>query len=280
VLVLAFDTATAAITVALCEWVPGLADEPGSPLASVEHVPGTRIRAASLTVDHRRHAELLAPSISALLKEVDAVPADLAAIAVGVGPGPYTSLRVGLATARVMANALRIPVHGVCTLDILAWESGRTEPFVVATDARRKEVYWARYDSARVRVGGPDVAKPAEVAALGLPVVGEGAVLYPEHFVVPDAAGALRNGVVQAGAGAGAVQAGAGGAQAGAGVVGTQGVVARVDAAPLLPSAAVLAELTVARLAGGDGPPLLPPSPLYLRKPDAREPGPRKRVTQ
>ena len=85
-LVLAFDTATAAVTVALCEWVPGLADEPGL-AADVDHVPGTRIRGASLTVDRRRHAELLAPSISALLKEVDAVPADLAAIAVGVGPG-------------------------------------------------------------------------------------------------------------------------------------------------------------------------------------------------
>src|SRR5207249_3425575 len=76
-------------------------------------------------------------------------------------------------------ESLRVPVHGVCTLDIIAWESGRTAPFAVATDARRKEVYWARYDSARARATGPAVGPPADVPA-DLPVLGEGAALYPD----------------------------------------------------------------------------------------------------
>lgn len=218
-LVLAFDTATAAVTVALCEWAPG---EP------------VRMRAAVNEVDRRRHAELLAPAITGVLSAGGATIGAVSAIAVGVGPGPYTGLRVGLATARGLGDALRVPVHGVCTLDIIAWASGRTEPFVVATDARRREVYWARYDSARRRAEGPLVGKPAD-AALGLPVVGEGAELYPDILGEPED--------------------------------------------PLLPSASALAELAVTRLAGGAGPELVPPEPLYLRRPDAREPGPVKKVT-
>jgi tRNA threonylcarbamoyladenosine biosynthesis protein TsaB len=219
VLVLAFDTATAAVTVALTEWTPG---------------GGARLRAESKIVDRRRHAEVLVPAISTVLGEAQVSRSELSAIAVGVGPGPYTGLRVGLVTAHALGAVLKIPVHGVCTLDVLAWESRRTEPFVVATDARRKEVYWARYDSATVRAAGPSVGKPAEAAEPGLPALGEGALLYPD-------------------------------------VLSGQ--------PPELPSAAVLAELVVTRLVGGDGPDLLPPVPLYLRKPDAREPGPRKRVT-
>ncbi|SEG33733.1 tRNA threonylcarbamoyladenosine biosynthesis protein TsaB [Thermomonospora echinospora] len=228
-LVLAFDTATAAVTVALYEWIPGA---------------GVRPRAAADAVDARRHAEVLTPAIAGVLAEAGAVPADLSAVAVGVGPGPYTGLRVGLMTARALGEALKIPVHGICSLDAIAWASARDEPFVVATDARRKEVYWARYESARVRTTGPAVSPPAEVLAeLGvgpgeLPVIGEGAALYP--------------------------------AQLGA----------AADPLPLLPSAAALAELAVTRLSGADGLPLLPPEPLYLRRPDARAPGPRKKVSQ
>jgi tRNA threonylcarbamoyladenosine biosynthesis protein TsaB len=153
-----------------------------------------------------------------------------------VGPGPYTGLRVGLATAHAIGNALRIPVHGVCTLDAIAWASGLTSPFVVATDARRKEVYWAQYASFSSRVSGPEVGPPAEAAAPGLPVLGEGAALYPAVLGEPSA--------------------------------------------HLLPSAQAIAELTVTRLNGDPGLPLLPPEPLYLRRPDAREPGPRKKVSQ
>ncbi|XVQ12085.1 tRNA (adenosine(37)-N6)-threonylcarbamoyltransferase complex dimerization subunit type 1 TsaB [Spirillospora sp. CA-255316] len=225
-LVLAFDTATAAITVALYEWSPG---------------EGVRRRGSADNVDRRRHTELLTPSIAEVMAEAGAAPGDLSAIAVGVGPGPYTGLRVGLVTARAMGESLRVPVHGACTLDIIAWASGRTAPFAVATDARRKEVYWARYDSARARRTGPAVGPPADVLAGApgdLPVIGEGVTLYPDTLGRPGH-----------------------------------------DAEPLLPTAGALAELVVSRLSGSPGPELLPPEPLYLRRPDAREPGPRKKVT-
>jgi tRNA threonylcarbamoyladenosine biosynthesis protein TsaB len=224
VLVLAFDTATAAITVALYEWTPG---------------EGAVPRGMAEAVDRRRHTELLTPSIAAVMAEAGAAPEDLSAIAVGVGPGPYTGLRVGLVTARAMGGALGVPVHGFCTLDVIAWATKRDENFAVATDARRKEVYWAGYSSFRRRVFGPAVGPPSDVLD-GVPsdllVVGEGAALYP-------------------------------------GVFGDSGH------EPLLPTAGALAEMAVARLAGLKGPELLPPEPLYLRRPDAKEPGPRKKVT-
>ncbi len=167
-LVLALDTATAAVTVAVSE--------------------GERTLAVSTTVDARRHSELLAPAIAAVLAEAGVTPRDLAAVAVGVGPGPFTGLRVGLVTARTTAAALGVPVIGVCTLDVLALDAGLDAEFVVATDARRREVYWARYDGAGSdaprRVDGPHVNRPADVARPG-PVVGEGAVLWPDAF--PDA---------------------------------------------------------------------------------------------
>src|SRR5690606_27829252 len=94
-----------------------------------------------------KHAEQLAPLIAAVLTEAGAAQIDVTAVAVGVGPGPFTGLRVGLATARTLAMVLEIPVYGVCSLDALALEAvaaGTVQgPFLVATDARRKEVYWA-----------------------------------------------------------------------------------------------------------------------------------------
>jgi tRNA threonylcarbamoyl adenosine modification protein YeaZ len=105
-------------------------------------------------------------------------------VAVGVGPGPFTGLRVGLVTARTLALALDIPVYGVCTLDVLAAQAvdeGLDVPFLVATDARRKEVYWAAYDDRGQRVEGPHVDRPADVAT-EMPVVGAGPLLYPVFF--------------------------------------------------------------------------------------------------
>lgn len=164
-MLLAFDTATPAVTVALCD--------------------GQRVVAERSTVDAMRHGELLAPSITALLDEVGLVRQDLTAIAVGVGPGPFTGLRVGLVTARTLGAVLEIPVYGVCTLDVLAAEavdSGTVQgPFHVATDARRKEVYLASYDAEGTRLEGPEVVKPAAVATDG-PVVGRGAALYADAF--------------------------------------------------------------------------------------------------
>jgi tRNA threonylcarbamoyladenosine biosynthesis protein TsaB len=132
-----------------------------------------------------RHGEQLAPLIEQALEQAGASRLDLTAIGVGVGPGPFTGLRVGLVTARTLAFVLDLPVYGVCSLDALALEAVATgavaEPFVVATDARRKEVYLASYDGAGARLEGPAVAKPDSVAT-ELPVVGEGAHLYPEDL--------------------------------------------------------------------------------------------------
>jgi tRNA threonylcarbamoyladenosine biosynthesis protein TsaB len=162
---LAFDTATPAVTVALYD--------------------GERVVAERTTVDAMRHGELLAPGISGLLDDAGIMRQDLTAIAVGVGPGPFTGLRVGLMTARTLAAVLEVPVYGVCTLDVLATEAvdaGTVQgPFHVATDARRKEVYWASYDADGTRLAGPEVVKPATVATDDA-VVGRGAVLYPEAF--------------------------------------------------------------------------------------------------
>jgi tRNA threonylcarbamoyladenosine biosynthesis protein TsaB len=170
-LVLALDTATPSVTVAVSD--------------------GTRLLAERTSDDERRHGEVLAPAIESVLRDAGASPADLELVAVGVGPGPFTGLRVGLVTARTLGAVLGVPVAGVCSLDVLALEAGLTGPFRVATDARRREVYWASYDTgaALQRVAGPFVSKPADVPGNG-PVVGPGAALYPDAF--PDAHPPLR----------------------------------------------------------------------------------------
>jgi tRNA threonylcarbamoyladenosine biosynthesis protein TsaB len=164
---LAFDTATPAVTVALHD--------------------GERVVASFTEVGGMRHGELLAPGIAAVLDQAGALRQDVTAIAVGVGPGPFTGLRVGLVTARTLALALGVPVHGVCTLDVLAAEAvdlGTSGDLVVATDARRKEVYLASYDGRGRRLHGPSVSRPADVAT-DLPAAGAGALLYPEAFPHP-----------------------------------------------------------------------------------------------
>ena len=214
-LLLAIDTATPAVTVALHD--------------------GERVLAERTTIDARRQGELLASAVAAVLDAAGAAVGDLSVIVAGTGPGPYTGLRAGLVTARVLGSALGVPVHGVCTLDVIAagavgQAAGRE--FLAATDARRRELYWARYGPAGERLAGPAVAAPAALPA-GLPVAGEGAHLYP----------ALLGAAIE----------------------------------PRYPSAATLADLATERMAAGK--PLLQPAPLYLRRPDAREPGPPKPVT-
>ncbi|GGW99259.1 tRNA (adenosine(37)-N6)-threonylcarbamoyltransferase complex dimerization subunit type 1 TsaB [Streptomyces noursei] len=222
-LLLALDTATPAVTVALHD--------------------GSRTLAAAGDVDARRHGELLLPAVDRVLAEAGRKLAEVTDIVVGVGPGPYTGLRVGLVTATTFGAALDVPVHGLCSLDGIAHASGLTEPFVVATDARRKEVYWARYaarpspDLPPDRLTEPAVDRPAEIAdeVAGIPAVGAGALLYDTVFT-----GVRRDG-------------------------------------PEHQSAAALAELAARKLAAGEE--LLPPRPLYLRRPDAQVPANYKVVT-
>lgn len=224
-LLLAFDTATPAVTAAIGETTADGA---------------FTLRASASSVDARRHGELLTPTIQDLLTESGLVLGDLDHIAVGVGPGPYTGLRVGLATGHALADALGIPCHGVTTLDALAFATKRTGPFLGMTDARRKEVFWARYDDHLTRVGEVRVDRPAEIDTEGLSLIGDGARMYAEVL--------------------------------GAGDLGTEAL------EPLYPDAAAMAELALLRLHGGQ--PLPEPAPLYLRRPDAVEPGAPKKVRQ
>jgi tRNA threonylcarbamoyl adenosine modification protein YeaZ len=251
VLLLGFDTATPAVSVALHD--------------------GERVTSQAWAVDARRHSELLTPMIAKVMADAGASRGDLTDIAVGVGPGPYTGLRVGVVTARVLGSVLGLPVHGVCSLDVIAVAArgglgpppqaampapppqaampagssprAGTGPagreFLVATDARRQEVYWARYDTAGRRADGPH-AGPADSieGAAELAVAGTGGQLYPAAFGE---------------------------------VIG-----------PAYPDARTLCAIVAARLAGaaqpGTLPPLLAADPLYLQRPDAREPGPPKPV--
>ncbi|WP_432564401.1 tRNA (adenosine(37)-N6)-threonylcarbamoyltransferase complex dimerization subunit type 1 TsaB [Kineococcus sp. SYSU DK003] len=219
-LLLAIDTATDGVAVAVHD--------------------GNRVLAATRAGDARHHNEVLVPTVAAVLQEAGRERTEVTDIAVGVGPGPYTGLRVGLATARTLALAWGAAVHGVCSLDALAAQAvaeGLGGEFLVASDARRREVHTARYvatDAGVRRTAGPDVVAPADVHP-DVPVVGAGTRLYP------DVLGPVR--------------------------------------APFDVDGGALAQLVVDGLAGRGTWELLPPEPLYLRRPDATEPGARKRVT-
>jgi tRNA threonylcarbamoyl adenosine modification protein YeaZ len=141
-IVLALDTATPAVT------------------AGVVQRHDLTILAERVTVDARAHAERLTPNVLAALADAALTMADLDAVVVGCGPGPFTGLRAGMATAAAYGHALGIPVHGVCSLDAIGVHT--TGDTLVVTDARRREVYWARYCDG-VRTGGPGVSAPADV---------------------------------------------------------------------------------------------------------------------
>lgn len=208
---------------------------------------GSRLLASRSVHDPRRHAEVLAPLVEEVLAEVGAAARDVTAVAVGVGPGPFTGLRVGLVTAHTLGLALGVGVHGVVSLDALAAQAHEELPggageLVVATDARRREVYWARYRRSQagvVRVEGPFVGAASGVVVGSAVCVGRGARLYPDALPGP-------------------------------------------DGGPLDPSAAAVAALAAAGL-DRDGTPragglLVPVEPMYLRRPDVSEPAARKRV--
>jgi len=215
VLVLVVDTATPAVQAAVCRLTRGDAE----PLA------WRRV------VNARAHGELLGPAIKEVLDEASVGPGELAAVVAGTGPGPFTGLRVGLVTAAAMSQALGIPAYGVCSLDgIGAATTGHT---LVATDARRKEVYWARYVDG-TRVAGPGVGRPelvgAQARAAGASgVAGEAATRYADALGLPVVDG------------------------------------------PSFPELKMLARLAAERVVSGKPSEVL--TPLYLRRPDATEPG-------
>ena len=112
------------------------------------------------------------PSLPALVQEALAI-SDVDEVVVGMGPGPFTGLRVGIAFAHSFALARGIPVRGVCSLDAIAAQINDND-FIVTVDARRKEVYWARYTDG-VRVGEPAVNFPSDVS--GAPIHAD---LFPD----------------------------------------------------------------------------------------------------
>jgi len=159
--VLALDTSTPAVT------------------AGIVRVPDLALLAERITVGARAHAERLTPNVLAALADAALTMADLDAVVVGCGPGPFTGLRAGMATAAAYGHALGIPVHGVCSLDAIGVRtSGDT---LVVTDARRREVYWARYRDG-VRTAGPAVNAPADVD----PGTARAVAGSPEHAALFD----------------------------------------------------------------------------------------------
>jgi tRNA threonylcarbamoyladenosine biosynthesis protein TsaB len=123
--------------------------------------------------DQRRHGEVLPVLVRDALAASRLAPADLQAVAVGVGPGAYTGLRVGMATASALAQSLEIPVFGAVTLDALAYASGRTDPFAVVTDARRRQVFSSSYRDFRTPEGRAEVGTPDTIisALRGRPIL-------------------------------------------------------------------------------------------------------------
>ncbi len=163
-LVLAIDTSTPAVTagvVSLSAPSPD-AESPGTESPGTES-PGTvETLAVRVTVNPRAHAEVLTPHVLECLAEAGLMPAELNAVVVGVGPGPYTGLRVGMATGAAFGDALGVPVYGVCSLDAIAAAVPTTQSLLVVTDARRREIYWARYDGG-VRIERPAVNSAGDV---------------------------------------------------------------------------------------------------------------------
>lgn len=167
---LAMDTSTSAVTVAL--------------------VDDDVVLAVRSRIDARRHTEILMPLVSEVVEQAGIERSSIDGFAVGVGPGPYTGLRVGITTAATLGLVLDRPAYGVCSLDAIAYDVAvqpdSPDDFLVATDGRRKEVYWARYTGG-VRIGEPQVHRPAELAEelRALPTAGRGPELYPDLFANP-----------------------------------------------------------------------------------------------
>lgn len=169
-LALVIDTSSAAVTTGIVEITDHL-----------EPVP----LAERVTIDARAHGELLAPAIKACLDEAGVTVAGLAAVIAGVGPGPFTGLRVGLVTAAAIADSTGLPSYGVCSLDAIAASHREIPELLVAGDARRKEIYWALYQHGS-RLGEAAVAKAADLPPnRASAMAGAGAAQYADTLRLP-----------------------------------------------------------------------------------------------
>lgn len=227
-LVIALDTSTPAVTAGL------VALEDGGPRSLAERV----------TVNPRAHGELLTPQLLEVLAATGHHLTEVEAIVVGAGPGPFTGLRVGMVTAAALGHASGTRVHPVCSLDAIAAQAPGDDALLVATDARRKEVYWAAYgahrpDGARARLTDPHVERPENLPSLleGLDLRGAAGEMAPRHREV----------------------------------FGLEPV------EPSYPTPLGLVAVAGAELRSGADP--QPLAPLYLRRPDAGTPGPPKPVS-
>ena len=153
-----------------------------STVVNVGLARGDQVLATATVTDRMAHAEQLMPLVSECVDAAGIGMADLDRLFVGLGPGPFTGLRVGVVTAQVLSFALDLELRGVCSLDVLAAQfvAASHGEFVVATDARRREVYWARYSPDGVRLEQPRVSRPSDVPPL--PVIGPAADLYADQL--------------------------------------------------------------------------------------------------
>ena len=176
----------------------------GTSVAIVDHDRG--VLAERTSQDTRRHAELIGEFIVACLTESGIAVTALSGVAVGMGPGPFTGLRIGIAAARAFAFGAGKPVVPVASHDAVAF--GIEEPTIVVTDARRREVFWSAYSGSDsvglpVLVHGPALARPedlavavpgfggyrridaVEVSAAAIGLIAEGLYLHRRSFASP-----------------------------------------------------------------------------------------------
>ncbi|WP_270408953.1 tRNA (adenosine(37)-N6)-threonylcarbamoyltransferase complex dimerization subunit type 1 TsaB [Brachybacterium paraconglomeratum] len=242
-MLLGIDTSGAvSVAAARGELVAGAA----APSEGAAQSSGAELEVLAVRSDHRsrHHDEVLLALVEETLSAAGVTRGELTGVVVGRGPGPFTGLRVGLVSARSIASVLGVPLHGLSSLDALAHEALAAVPAErgpvtvgVALDARRREVYHARYRREAggeiLRVAEPAVDAPAEVAAELTAcdlLVGSGTALYPE--LLPATA-----------------------------------ELEHVDAGHLLLAASALA---------ARGEDLTSTEPMYLREPDAAKPTARK----
>ena len=227
--ILAIDTATAATSV-------GVVDSDGA------------VRREAQIVEGRRHAEVMAPLIRDVLADAGVDVRSIDLVACGVGPGPFTGLRVGIATAIAIAEGRGVPVVGACSLDVIARQAVRDRPgpVTVLTRARRAELCWAAYDQHARRIAGPLIRPEGNLDIHGYAAGDSGpvdTVMYPRAAILADL------------------------------------VAERLAAGEPLPTSVILPEESAADSGAATadvlldrvdrGLVLLPPLPIYLRRPDA-----------